>query len=88
MPAYPETANAPQAAEKKGPASMLDPYDPRKLAYTVAEAAAATGVTARKLYLMRAEGVLPMFKWAGRTLIRADVLRAAIDSASGRAPAG
>jgi hypothetical protein len=66
----------------------MDCNDHRRLAYTLSEASAATGVSRRKLYLMRAEGALETFSWGGRTLIRADVLRSAIDQASGRPPAG
>lgn len=68
----------------------MDPHVPSKpkLAYTIKEAAAATGLTSRKLYLMRQEGALEMFKFGGRTLIREDVLRTAIDKASGRLPMG
>jgi hypothetical protein len=67
----------------------MDPHvPPPKLAYTIKQAVAATGISREKLYLMRREGALEMFKWGGRTLIREDVLRTAIDKASGRLPTG
>lgn len=59
-----------------------------KLAYTINEAAMATGISREKLYLLRREGELAMFKIGARTLIRADELRAMIDRFSGRLPAG
>lgn len=57
---------------------------PTKVAYTVHEAAAAVGVSRPQIYRMIRAGELSKFTWAGRTLIRADVLQAAIDRASSR----
>lgn len=58
-----------------------------KLSYTVDEAAAAVGVSRRTVYALVQKGELQSFKWAGRTLIRRDVLEQALDRASGgRAP--
>lgn len=59
----------------------MDPA-PEKLSYNVPEAAAAIGVSKTTIYKMVNEGDLKTFKWAGRTLIRRDVLQAAIDRAS------
>lgn len=59
---------------------------PPKLAYNIAEAAAAIGVSRAQVYRLIRAGELEKFTWAGRSLIRADVLQAAIDKASGRAP--
>ena len=47
---------------------------PYKIAYTVDEAAAAIGVSRRKLYYLMSEGALPFSQRAGRRLIRADAL--------------
>ena len=55
-----------------------------KLAYNVSEAAAALGVSRTTIYNMVREGELETFKWAGRTLIRKDVIQRALDRASGR----
>lgn len=55
-----------------------------KLSYTVDEAAAAVGVSRRTVYALVQKGELQSFKWAGRTLIRRDVLEQALDRASGR----
>lgn len=55
-----------------------------KLSYTVDEAAEAIGVSRRTIYVLVKQGDLSTFRFAGRTLIRADVLQAAIDRASGR----
>lgn len=55
-----------------------------KLTYTINEAVAATGVSRSSLYRMRDAGALRMIVWSGRTLIRAEDLRAALDGASGR----
>lgn len=57
---------------------------PNKLSYTVNEAAAAIGVSRSKIYALVREGELSVFKWCGRTLIRADVLQDACDRASGQ----
>lgn len=56
----------------------------QKLSFTINEAAAAIGVSRRKIYSLIAEGELEKFTWCGRSLIRADVLRQAVDKASGR----
>lgn len=58
--------------------------NPNKLAYTIDEAAEAMGVSRRTIYDQIRRGELEKFTWAGRTLIRADVLREALDRASGR----
>lgn len=58
-----------------------------KLSYTINEAAAAIGVSRPTVYKLVKLGELTTFKFAGRTLIRADVLQACIDRASGRAAA-
>jgi len=63
---------------------VSDTLAPSKLAYTVDEAAHAIGCSKRKVYQLVGEGELQTFKFAGRTLIRADVLREALDRASGR----
>lgn len=55
-----------------------------KLSYTVDEAAEAVGVSRRTVYTLVKRGELQSFKWAGRTLIRRDVLERALDRASGR----
>lgn len=55
-----------------------------KLSYTINEAADAIGVSRRTVYDLIKRGELEKFTWAGRTLIRADVLQAAMDRASGR----
>jgi len=57
--------------------------NPNKLSYTVDEAARAIGVSRSKIYEMRRTGEITTFTWCGRTLIRADVLQAALDRASG-----
>lgn len=53
-----------------------------KLSYTIAEAATALGLSRATLYKLIKRGELRTFSWCGRTLIRADVLRAAVDRAS------
>lgn len=50
-----------------------------KIAYTVDEAAAAIGVSRRKLYYLMSEGALPFSQRAGRRLIRADALQALLN---------
>ena len=50
-----------------------------KLSYTVDEAAAAVGVSRRTVYALVQKGELQSFKWAGRTLIRRDVLASDAD---------
>jgi excisionase family DNA binding protein len=60
------------------------PQGCRKLSYTVNEACAAIGISRRKFYQLRQAGELETFCWGGRTLIREDVLRTAVDRASGR----
>lgn len=55
-----------------------------RLSYTVAEAAQATGVSKATIWRRVKEGELATFKWCGRTLIRAEELRRALDRASGR----
>jgi excisionase family DNA binding protein len=58
-----------------------------KLSYTVDEAARAIGCSKRKVWDLVKARELETFKFAGRTLIRSDVLQAALDRASGRAAA-
>ena len=55
--------------------------DTPKLAYTVQEAARATGVCKATIWKRIKDGELTAFKWCGRTLIRSEVLRAALDRA-------
>lgn len=55
-----------------------------KLSFTVDEAAKAIGICRAQVYRLIKAGELEKFTWAGRTLIRADVLSAALDKASGR----
>ncbi len=52
---------------------------PTKIAYTVAEAAAAIGVSRRKLFYMIKAGELPSVMSCGRRLIRADALQALLN---------
>lgn len=59
-----------------------------KLAYNINEAAEAIGVSRATVYRMIRAGELKKFTFGGRTLIRADVVQAAIDRASCRNPAG
>lgn len=59
---------------------------PDRITYSVAEAAHALGVSQMTVYRRISDGSLRTFKWAGRTLIRAEDLQAALDAASGRAP--
>lgn len=54
-----------------------------KLSYTVQEAAKATGVSKATIWRRVKAGELSTFHWCGRTLIRAEELRAALDRASG-----
>lgn len=63
------------------------PSASEKLAYTINEAAAAIGISRAQVYRLIRAGDLQKFTWAGRSLIRADVLLAALDRASGVAPA-
>lgn len=58
--------------------------NPHKLSYTINEAAEAIGVSRRTVYDLIGRGELEKFTWCGRTLIRADVLKVAVDRASGR----
>lgn len=58
--------------------------DTPKLAYNIDEAASAMGISRAQVYRMIRAGGLEKFSWAGRTLIRADVLTRALDLASGR----
>lgn len=50
-----------------------------KIAYTVDEAAAAIGMSRRKVYYLMKEGALPFSQRAGRRLIRADALQALVN---------
>lgn len=55
-----------------------------KLSYTIEEAAEAIGISRATVYRMIRAGELKKFTFGGRTLIRADVVQAAIDRASGQ----
>jgi len=59
----------------------------KRLSYNVKDACEAVGIKRTTFYKLRKEGVIWTFKLLGRTLIYEDVLRAALDGASGRAPA-
>lgn len=59
---------------------------PEKLSYRLDEAVKATGLSRSKLYDLIAKGELVTFKFGRCTMIRADVLKAMVDRASGRAP--
>lgn len=54
--------------------------DPRKLAYTIAEAAAASGLSDDTLYRKHHAGEITMRKSGRRTLIMADDLRRVIEA--------
>ena len=60
----------------------MSPSD--KLSYNINEAAAALGVSRSKIYALVRAGELTVFKWCGRTLIDAEVLKNAQGRASGR----
>jgi len=64
------------------------PAEAVKLSYNIDEAARAIGVSRATIYRMIRAGELEKFTWAGRSLIRADVLQSAIDRASGHDVAG
>lgn len=51
------------------------------LSYTLKEAARLTGVSRTGLWRQCRDGKLESFRYAGRTLIPADALQAAIDAA-------
>lgn len=55
-----------------------------KLCFTVQEAAAAIGISRATIFRLIKAHRLESFSYAGRTLIRADVLQREIDKASGR----
>lgn len=55
-----------------------------KLSYTVQEAAEAIGISRATIFRLIKAAKLESFSFAGRTLIRADVLQREIDKASGR----
>ena len=57
--------------------------EPAKLSYTVPEAAKAIGCSKATVWRQVKQGELSTFRGCGRTLSRADVLRAAMDRASG-----
>ncbi len=54
--------------------------DRAKLAYTIGEAADALGVSRRKINYVIEQGDLPTIWAAGRSLIRAEALRAYLDA--------
>lgn len=60
---------------------------PEKLAYTIQEAASAIGVSKPTIYRAIRKGDLRMVKYLGRSLIRAEDLKAALDRAAHTAPA-
>jgi excisionase family DNA binding protein len=60
----------------------------RRVTFSVAEAAAAHSVSRGTLYAHIKAGRVRTFKFGGRTLIRADDLKRAVDLASGRATEG
>jgi hypothetical protein len=80
-----------RAADPRPPDTKPDQQSSRRaalptkerLAFTIPEAAEACGVSVRGIWRRIKDGDLSTFTWAGRTLIRADVLQAAIDRASG-----
>lgn len=51
-----------------------------KLAYTVKEAASATGVSPATIWRALQDGKLEKIKWGGRTLIPADSLSSLLNS--------
>ncbi len=55
-----------------------------KLSYTINETCEALGFSRSTIYALLRSGELESFKWCGRTLIHADVLKAAVEKASGR----
>ena len=62
----------------------MSPATEEKLSYNVPEAAGAIGCSRATIWNLVKAGKLTTFKFAGRTLIRRDVLQAAIDKASTR----
>lgn len=58
---------------------LTSPPATHKIAYTVDQAAAATGISRRKLYYLMAEGALAFSQRAGRRLIRAEALQALVN---------
>jgi excisionase family DNA binding protein len=61
---------------------------PGRLAYSVADAAAALGVSDQTIYRRIKDGSLKTYKWGGRTLIRPEDLQASLNAALGGAPEG
>lgn len=57
-----------------------------RLSYTVQEAAEAIGISRATIFRLIKAKRLESFSYAGRTLIRADVLQREIDKASGHVP--
>jgi excisionase family DNA binding protein len=55
--------------------------EPEKLSYTLEEAARATGVSRTTIWRQIKAGKLQSFRYAGKTLIMADDLRAALGAA-------
>jgi excisionase family DNA binding protein len=65
---------------------MTQPDPNPKLARTVNDACAATGLSRSTFYRKVRAGELRTFRWGGKTLIYEADLRAALDRASGRSP--
>jgi excisionase family DNA binding protein len=61
---------------------------PNRITYSVAEAAAQLGVSRATFYRHAKAGLVHSFVWGGRRLIRHEDLKAAMDAAAGRSPAG
>ena len=51
-----------------------------KLSYSVAEACAALGISRAHFYRLRKKGVIETFPLEGKTLVKAEVLRAVLDN--------
>lgn len=55
-----------------------------RLTYSVPEAAAKLGIARSTAWRYIKSGLIPAFKFGGRTFVRAEDLKAVIDDASGR----
>ena len=92
VPADPPAARepvggVPTARDGGRPKVMID-FDPReRICFTIKQAGAATSVSERTIWNRIQDGELWTFKWGGRTLILADVLKEAVAlAASTQAP--